>query len=140
MSKFRVSVKFERKATGIPDGVGVALLAGHRRETGELRVRLPTSDKSRAGEPGDVLGDLEEPVSAAALGMDDPLGHPLPVEMLHLLNDIVVVPAVVPLGPTVNEYSSLCAGIPESVVVVGGRVSPMVPSKPAGGEHATSSD
>ena len=77
-----VGVKFEGKATGITDGVGIALFAGHREKRANIGVRLPTGQEARRGEPGDVVGDLEEPVSAAALGMDDPLGHPLPFEML----------------------------------------------------------
>ena len=39
----------------------------------------------------DVVGDLEEAVRAAALGVDDALGHALAVEVLHLLHDVVVV-------------------------------------------------
>ena len=54
---------------------------------------------------------------SAALGVHDPLGNPLPVEVLHLLHDVVVVQRGGPVGPTVSENSSLSAGTPESVVV-----------------------
>jgi hypothetical protein len=87
-----VGAEFEGKATGVTDSVGKALFASHCREAGEHRGALADlGQEARPGEPGDILGDLEEPVSTAALGMDDPLGHSLPVEMLHLLDDIVVV-------------------------------------------------
>ena len=46
----------------------------------------------------DVLGHLEEPVRAAALGVDDPLGHPLAVELRHLLDQVVVLEQDRPVG------------------------------------------
>jgi hypothetical protein len=42
------------------------------------------------------------------------LRHALAIEVLHLLDDVMVVEDV---GPAVSEYSSLAAGTPESFVV-----------------------
>jgi hypothetical protein len=74
----------------------------------------------------DVLGHFKEPVSAAALGVDHALGSTLPIELGHLLDQIVVLIVVLQKdqtsGPTVSENSSLAAGIPASVLVRGGWV------------------
>ena len=57
-----------------------------------MSVRLPTCREERGlRERRDVVGHLEEAVGAAALGVDDALGHALAVEVLHLLHDVVVV-------------------------------------------------
>ena len=87
-----VGVELQREPSGVANRVRIALFPGHRGEAGEHRGALADlGEKTRLGEPGDVLGDLEESVGTGALGMHDPLGDALAVEVLHLLHDIVVV-------------------------------------------------
>ena len=54
-------------------------------------VRAPWRRKSALRELADVVGDLEEAEGAAALGVHDPLGHALAVEVGHLLDQVVVL-------------------------------------------------
>jgi hypothetical protein len=68
-----------------------------------------------------VLGDIRRYLKVAegpgTLGVRLAFRNPLPVEVGHLLDEIVVLQQVGPSGPTVSEYSSLATGIPASFVV-----------------------
>ena len=87
-----VGIELEGEAARIAHGVGRPLVARHGGEAGEHRRALADpGQEARPGEPRHVLGDLEEAVGAAALGVDDALGHALAVEVLQLLDDVVVV-------------------------------------------------
>ena len=116
-----LGVELQREAARVADGVREALLAGDGREAREHRrcACRPAERNVGLRELRDVVGHLEEAVRAAALGVDDALGHALAVEVLHLLHDVVVVQRDRARGPTVSECSSLAAGMPESVVVRG---------------------
>jgi hypothetical protein len=87
-----VGVELEREPARVADRVGAAHLAGHGGEAGEDRRALADlREEARRRPLGDVGGDLEEAVGAAALGVDDPLGDPLSVEVLQLLHKVRVV-------------------------------------------------
>jgi hypothetical protein len=61
-------VELDGEAPGVPNGVGRSQLAGNGREAHEHRGSLRRPVEERGLRPlGHVLGDLEEPVSAAAL-------------------------------------------------------------------------
>src|SRR5450756_2956524 len=95
-----VGVELQREPSGVANRVRITLFPGHNGEAGEHRGALTDlGEKTRLREPGDVLGDLKEPVGARALGMYYPLGDPFAVEVLHLLHDIVVVQHRRPRGP-----------------------------------------
>ena len=64
--------------------------------------------------------DFEEAVGAAALGVHDALGDTLAVEVLHLLDDVVVVQDGGAARTDGQRVLVAGAGIPESVVVAGG--------------------
>ena len=84
-------VELQREAARVTPGVRGAQLAGHRREPGD-RLGFPARlEHSRLGELRDIVGGLEEPERAAALGVYDPLRHALPVELGHLLDEVVVL-------------------------------------------------
>src|SRR6266851_4229773 len=71
--------------------VGGPEFPGHRGEPQEHVGPLAGLEEVSLGELAYVLGDLEDAVSGAALGVYDPLGDPLPVEMGHLLEQVVVL-------------------------------------------------
>src|ERR1700743_2773488 len=92
-----LGIELQREAARVARRVRGALLARDGREAREHRRPQPALEEARLGELADVLGRLEESVGAGALRVDDPLGHPLPVEVLHLLNDVVIVQGGRPL-------------------------------------------
>ena len=84
-------VELQREAARITPGVWAAALAGHGREPGHhLRLGARLEDRG-FGELADVLGDLEVAEGAAALGVGLPLRDALPVEVGHLLDQVVVL-------------------------------------------------
>ena len=86
-----LGIELQREPARVAHRVGEALLAGDGREAREHRCPHPWLEQARLGELADVVGDLEEAVGAAALGVHDALGHALTVEVLDLLDRVVVV-------------------------------------------------
>ena len=84
-------VELDREAARVAHGVRAAELAGHRREAHEHRGALTRLEEVGLDVLADVLSDLEEAVSAAALGVHHALGHALAVELGHLLDHVVVL-------------------------------------------------
>ena len=86
-----LGIELDREPARIPGRVGAAQFARDRGEP-DQQVRGGTlSEQAGLGELADVLGRLEHPVAAAALGVDDSLGHPFPVELGHLLDQVVIL-------------------------------------------------
>jgi len=84
-------VELERKASHVPPSVGTAALTGHRREPGQyvgLRARL---EHGRFCVGTDVLDHLEMSEGPRALRMGLAVRNHLPVEVRHLLNQVVVL-------------------------------------------------
>lgn len=64
-------VHLEGKSSRVADAVSGALLARHGRKAHEERRLLADMvEKGRAGEFGDVVGDLELAIGTCTLGMD----------------------------------------------------------------------
>ena len=85
-------IELHREPARVANGVGIALLAGHVREADEHRRALADlREEVRFRELGHVLGDFEEAVRAATLGVHDALGHTLAIEVLDLLDEVVIV-------------------------------------------------
>ena len=84
-------VELEGKAPRVAPGIRAALFTGHRREA-QRRVRPGALLEDRGlGVHADVLGHSEVAECTAPLGMRLPLGNPLPVEVRHLLDEIVIL-------------------------------------------------
>jgi hypothetical protein len=84
-------VELQRETARVTPGVGRAELTG---DGGEAQQRLGLDvglEQGRFGEAADVLGRLEVAEGTATLGVHDPLGHPLPVELGVLLDQVVVL-------------------------------------------------
>jgi hypothetical protein len=86
-----LGVELDREAAGVAHGVGRAEFAGDGGEADEQRGAPAALEQLRLCVLADVLGDLEEAMRARALGVHDALGDALAVEVLHLLDDVVVV-------------------------------------------------
>ncbi len=84
-------VELERESARVAPGVGAAPLPGHGGEPGHHIGAHPRLEQRRLGVPADVAGGLEVAERAAALGVRLPLRDPLPVEVGHLLDQIVVL-------------------------------------------------
>ena len=81
-------------------------------------MRLPTLlRKAALVHCGDIGGHLEVAEGAAALDVVHAIGDALADEVGQLLDQVGILQQIGPPGPTVSEYSSLGAGLPESVVV-----------------------
>ena len=84
-------VELQRKTTRVAPGVGASPLARHGREPDQgIRRRAGLEDR-RLGELAHVRRDLEVTERAPSLGVGLPLGDALPVEIRHLLNQVVVL-------------------------------------------------
>ena len=86
-----LGIELDREAARVAHRVGRAQLAGDGGEADEQRRAPAGLEQGGLGVLADVLGDLEEPVRAGALGVDDALGDALAVEVLDLLDEVVVV-------------------------------------------------
>ncbi len=86
-----LGVELQREAAGVAPGVRAALLARDGGEAGQHLGPLAGLEEIRLGELADVIGDLEDPVRPAALGVHHPLGDPFAVELGHLLDQVVVL-------------------------------------------------
>ena len=87
-----IGVELECEPAHITLGIGRPALAGDGRETQEAFGLLADFGKERGlGVLGDVVGDREGAVRAAALGVDDALGDAFAVEVLHLLEELGVL-------------------------------------------------
>jgi hypothetical protein len=84
-------VELQREAARVAPRVGAAPLAGDRGEP-DQRVRMgPGLEHRGLGVGADVVRHLEVAEGTAALGVRLPLGYPLPVEVRHLLDEVVVL-------------------------------------------------
>ena len=87
-----LGVELQGEAARIAHRVGETLLAGNGREAREDgRPLADRAEEGGFGPRGDVGGHLEIAEGAAALGMDNALGHALAVELSHLLDQVVVL-------------------------------------------------
>jgi len=87
-----VGIQLQCEATRVADGVREALLTRHGGEPCKHRRPLPDlCEKAGLRELRDVVRHLEEAMRAGALGVHDAFRDALAVEVLHLLNDVVVV-------------------------------------------------
>ena len=84
-------VELHRETARVAPRVGAAALPRHGREP-DQHVGLGAGLEHRgAGEGADVLGHLERPERAATLGVRLPLRDALPVEVRHLLDQVVIL-------------------------------------------------
>ena len=115
MSKLpSTGVELQREAARIAPGVWAAALAGDRREPGHHLGLGAGLEERGLGVLADVLGHLELAERAAALGVGLPLRDALPVEVGHLLDEVVILQqdrAVGPDGQRVLDARRRCAGI-----------------------------
>ncbi len=87
-----LGVELDRETTRVADRVSAAKLPGHGGEPDEHVGALAHLGEERGpGVPGDLRGHLEIAVRAAPFGVNNALGHPLPVELRHLLEQIVIL-------------------------------------------------
>ena len=84
-------VELQRESTRVAPGVGASPLAGDRREADQGVRRGAGLEDGRLGVLADVRRDLEMTERAAALGVGLTLGDSFPVEIRHLLNQVVVL-------------------------------------------------
>ncbi len=90
---------FRREPARIAPGIWAATLARHSGEPDD-RVDLGAGLKHRGlGVRADVLGDLEVAEGTAAFGVGLPLRDALPVEVRHLLDQVVVLKQDRTIGP-----------------------------------------
>ena len=126
-----VGVELEREATWVADRVRAPELARDLREAREHRRALPNlGQEARVRPLAHVLRDLEEPVRAAALRVNDPLGDALAVEVLHLLNQMSVVQDGRSVRP--DGQRMVIARDRDAGVVRGGRGTPIAHWEPLG--------
>ena len=84
-------IELQREPAGVTPGVGAATLACHGGEPGHhLGLGAGLEDRG-LGVLADVVGHLEMTERAAALGVGLPLRNALPVEVGHLLDQVVVL-------------------------------------------------
>ena len=84
-------VELQREPARVTPGVGAAPLTGHRGEP-DQRVGPGAGLEHRGpGVGADVAGHLEVAERAAALGVRLPLRDPLPVEVRHLLDQVMIL-------------------------------------------------
>jgi len=92
-------VELQREATWVTPGVRAAALAGHRGEP-DQRVRLRFRLEHRGlGVGADILGHLEVTEGPGTLRVGLALRNPFPVEVGHLLDEVVVLQQDGPIGP-----------------------------------------
>ena len=85
-------VELQREAARVAPGVvRAAALTGHRGEPDHRLAHGSRLEHRGLGERADILGDLEPPEGARALGVGLTLGHPFAVELRQLLDEVVVV-------------------------------------------------
>jgi hypothetical protein len=84
-------VELQREAAGVPPGVWAAAFAGHRGEPGQ-HLGLGAGLKHRGpGVRADVVGHLEVAERAAAFRVRLPFRDTFPVELRHLLDQVVIL-------------------------------------------------
>ncbi len=86
-----VAVELDGEATRVAHGVGRSHLAGNGGEAEKDVGSSPLLEDAGLGVVTHVLVALEVPVGTGALGMDDPFGDAFPVELGHLLDQVVVL-------------------------------------------------
>ena len=92
-------VKPEGEAANVAFGISSAAFPGNGRETQECFGRLADLlEQPGPGKSRDVAGDGKCAVRAGALGMDRPLGNPLAIEVLHLLDKLDILHEDRPTG------------------------------------------
>jgi len=84
-------VEPQRETARVTPGVWAAPLTGHRRKPDQGFSLHPGLEHRSAGEPADIGGHLEVAEGTRSLGVGLTLGDTLPVEVGHLLNQIVVL-------------------------------------------------
>ena len=90
-------VELHGEAAHVPVRVGVALLAGHRRQPGEERRSLADLvEEGGLGPLGDVGGHLEVAEGATALDVVDAVGDALADEVGELLDQVGILQQVGP--------------------------------------------
>ncbi len=84
-------VELDREASRVAPRVGAAPLAGHRGEPDQQVGVSPRLEEGGLGVGAHVTGGLEVAERATALGVRLPLGDPLPVEVRHLLDQVMIL-------------------------------------------------
>ncbi len=84
-------VELQRESARVAPGVWAAPLARHRGEADHHLGLGAGLEHRRLGVPADVVGHLEVAERAATLGVRLPLRDALPVEVGHLLDQVVVL-------------------------------------------------
>ena len=92
-------VELQREATRVTPRVGAPALAGHRGEADQRVGRRARLEHRRLGVGAHVTRHLEVAERAAALGVGLALRDPLPVEVRHLLDEVVVLQQDRAVGP-----------------------------------------
>lgn len=89
---YLAGVELNGETTGVADGLGAAALVddgGEADNDGRLDAGGP--EEVGAGEAGDVVRALEEPLRARPPSMHHPLRYPLPREVRDLLDQMIVL-------------------------------------------------
>ncbi len=97
----QLGVELQREPARVALGVRATLFGRDRGEPGQHLGALARLQEVRLGVRADVGGDDELSERSAALGVHDPFGHTFPVELRHLLQEVVVLqqdPAAGALG------------------------------------------
>ncbi len=84
-------VELDREAARVAPRVGAAALAGHRREPVQRVGLRPQLEDPSLRVLGHVVRHLEMTKASAAFGVRLTLGDALPVEVRHLLDEVVIV-------------------------------------------------
>ena len=86
-----VGVELQRESARVTPGVWAAALTGHGREPGDHLGLGAGLQEPGLGVGADVLGDLELAEGSAAFGVGLAFRNALPVEVGHLLDQVVVL-------------------------------------------------
>src|ERR1039458_7280216 len=84
-------VDLKGEAPGIPDGVGISMFAGDGGEPSQHWGARALLQEVGLAPLADVRCGLEKPEGPVSLGVDHALGDPLPVEVGHLLDQVVIL-------------------------------------------------
>jgi hypothetical protein len=113
-----LGVELEREPPRITPGVWAAAFARNGGEPREHLAALAGLERVGLGVGADVVGDIETPESAPAFSVWLPLDDPFPIELGHVLDEVVIVQQDRPVrshgeGMVVawHRYSGICSGV-----------------------------